>query len=145
MPVQQGAQDHEATFAGQEFWRREIEAFENEPGEAVEGQDFEAQKAGELAIGKELAFKLEGGLLGREEDQRIAVGLAFEGGAHLGKAAESLAAAGGAEEETHGHGGMFVFYQQRAKGNLGRTKSGDADKTQKTGLFNFLAIAALER
>ena len=105
MAVQQSAQDHETTFAGQQFRRREIQAFENKTGEAVKGKNLQARETSELDIGEELAFELKGGLLGREDDQRVAVRLSFEGGAHFGEAAESLAAASGAKKEAHRHEG----------------------------------------
>ena len=118
MPVQQGAQDHQAAFAGQQFRRRQVQLFKDELGEPVEGQDLQARKTGEDGAGEKLAFELEGGLFGREDDQRIAVGLALQRGPHPGETAEGFSAAGGADEEAHGHAGMFMVCERGAKGNL---------------------------
>ena len=50
---------------------------------------------------EQLAFDLKRGLLRRDEDQRRPIRRPGQGGAHFGKTAESLAAAGGAEKEAH--------------------------------------------
>jgi hypothetical protein len=55
---------------------------------------------------------LKRGLLGRKKNERRACGIFFEGCAHFGEAAESFAAAGGAEEKARLHG---LFSRKGAK------------------------------
>ena len=57
--------------------------------------------------GEQLAFELKGGLFGGEQDERRAFGIVPQSSADFHKAAECLAAAGGAEEKSRLHRGIF--------------------------------------
>lgn len=74
--------------------------------EAVEGDNLKSRVAGEVGTFEELAFELERRLLGREEQERWAVGRALQFGTDFLQAAPGLAAAGGAEEEVDAHAAM---------------------------------------
>ena len=104
---EQGAQDHEAPFLIEQFGRGIVEFVENKTREALKRENAQARVAAEGIVGEQLAFELEGGLLGREQNQRRAVRRRSEGGADFRQAAEGLAAAGGAEEEPDLHGPIF--------------------------------------
>ena len=71
----------------------------------------------ERIIRKQLAFELKRGLLGRDQDQRTTIGIIGQCGTHFREAAESLAAAGGAEEKTRLHD-LFSRKDARAQRNL---------------------------
>ena len=76
-------------------------------------------------VGQQLAFELEGGLFGGKQNQRPAfalfrrgkrpAGVFAERGADFGEAAESLAAAGRAEEKARLHTGFFTQRRQGGK------------------------------
>jgi hypothetical protein len=68
---------------------------------------------------KQLPFELEGGLFGRQQDERWTIRACPQGGADFGKAAEGLAAAGGTEEEAHLHTGFFAQSCVRGKKLIG--------------------------
>ena len=67
MPPQQGAQNHDAALGGNQPGRRLVQGFQNEFRQPVEGKNVEPLKPGQFARGQQLAFKLEGGLFGREQ------------------------------------------------------------------------------
>ena len=50
VPQQQGAQHHHPAFVGQQFRRRDVEFFKNEPREPVEGKNFQAREAGNRIV-----------------------------------------------------------------------------------------------
>ena len=78
---------------------------------------MQARAAVERRVGKQLAFELEGGLFGREKNERHAFGIYFERVADFGEAAEGFAAAGGAEEKSHLHG-LFSRIDAREQRNF---------------------------
>ena len=104
---EQGTQHHDAAFGVEQARGDGGEFAEGEVGEAIKRDDLQAGVTGERGVGEQLAFELKCGLLGREENQRRAIGRAEEFGANLGEAAESFAAASGAEEEARLHGESF--------------------------------------
>jgi len=103
MPHEQGAQDHDAAFVVQLFRRRDVQFFKDKLRKALEGENLQARVAVERRVGKQLAFELESGLFGCEENEWRALGIFFERGSDFGEAAEGLAAAGGAEEKSRLH------------------------------------------
>ena len=113
MPQQQGAQHHEPAFGGKQFRRRDVEFFKNELCQPVEGKNLQPREAGNLPGFEQLAFELKCGLFRREKDQWLTGGIAGQCGTDFGEAAESFAAAGGAEEKARLHAGIFT---QRRKG-----------------------------
>jgi hypothetical protein len=64
---------------------------------------------------EQLAFELERGLFGREQNQRRAIGILAQGVADFGQTAEGFAAAGGAEKESRLHTGFFAQRRADAK------------------------------
>ena len=80
-----------------------MELFKNELRQPVEGKNIQTRVAGNSGVAQQLALELEGGLFGCEQNQRIAIRRLRERGAYFSKAAEGLAAAGGAEEEARLH------------------------------------------
>jgi hypothetical protein len=108
MTHKQRSQNHDAAFIGQKFWRRDVQLFENESRETLEGQNVKSREAGKFFAGKQLPLELERGLFGREKNERIAFGIFCEGFADFGQAAESLAAAGWAEKESRLHREFFA-------------------------------------
>lgn len=68
---------------------------------------MQSRVAVEFGVGEQLAFELKGGLLGREQEERRAVGRRDQFPADLREAAEGLAAAGGAEQKSRLHGDGF--------------------------------------
>jgi hypothetical protein len=68
-------------------------------------------------IRKQLAFDLEGGLLGREKDQGTAGGTFGQGVTHFREAAECLAAAGRAKKKARMHD-LFSRKAAKAQRNL---------------------------
>jgi hypothetical protein len=64
--------------------------------------------AGNFTAGEQLPFELEGGLLGREQDQWRAIRIFPQRGADFLKTTERLAAAGRAEEKSRLHTGFFT-------------------------------------
>ena len=65
--------------------------------------------------GEQLAFELKRGLFGRKQNQRWTLRAFPQGGADFGKAAECLAAAGGAEEKSRLHTRFFAQRRTGAK------------------------------
>ena len=61
----------------------------------------------ELRVSEQLTFKLRGGLLGREQQERRAVRRRDQFTADFREAAEGLAAAGGAEQKSRLHRDVF--------------------------------------
>jgi hypothetical protein len=100
---QQRAQNHDPAFVVQLFRRRDAKIFKNETREALERENLQACATVERRVGEQLAFELEGGLFGREKNERRAFGIFFERVADFRKAAEGFAAAGGAEEKARLH------------------------------------------
>jgi hypothetical protein len=70
VPSEQSAQDHQATLFAQSLRRADTQSVENEFGEALKGLDAQPRIASEVGTGEQLAFKLKGRLLGRQEDER---------------------------------------------------------------------------
>jgi hypothetical protein len=103
MPLQQCTQNHCAAFIVQQFWRRDIKFFKNKLREPLKGKNVQPHVTVEGTMGEQLAFELESGLFGREKDKRRATGIVFEQGADFSEAAESFAAAGGAEKNSGLH------------------------------------------
>jgi hypothetical protein len=103
MAQEQRTQNHDAAFVGQKFRRRDVEFFKNETRETLEGQNVESRVTVQRIIGEQLAFKLEGGLFGREKNERRAFGIFFQCVADFGEAAEGFAAAGGSEKKARLH------------------------------------------
>ena len=73
--------------------------------------------AGYFRISEQLAFELERGLLGGEQNQWRAGGIFPQRGADFRQTAEGLAAAGGAEEKARLHG-LFSRKGAKAQRNL---------------------------
>ena len=71
--------------------------------------------AGNFTAGEQLPFELEGGLLGREQDQWRAIRIFPQRGADFLKTTERLAAAGRAEEKARLHTGFFTQRRQGGK------------------------------
>ncbi len=105
--IQQGAQHHHATFVVEPVGLRVGRFAEDELREAIKGKDLQPGVAVQFRIGEELAFELGGGLFGREQQERRAIGRRDQFTTNLREAAESLAAAGGAEQESRLHGVFF--------------------------------------
>ena len=103
----QRAQDHHTAFLGERFRRVKLKFFQNELREPLEGEDLQSRVTLKLRISKQLAFELRGGLLGREQQKRRAVRRCDQFTADFRKAAEGLAAAGGAEQKSRLHGDVF--------------------------------------
>ena len=76
---------------------------------------MQARVAIKRRIRKQLAFELERGLLGREQDQWRAFGIFAQRSADFREAAEGLAAAGGAEEKARLHGRFLAQRRKEAK------------------------------
>ena len=76
-------------------------------GETIEGKDLQPRVTVEFGIGEQLAFDLCGGLLGREQQEWRAVWRRDQLTADFREAAEGLAAASGAEQESRLHGDVF--------------------------------------
>jgi len=108
VPHEQRAQNHDAAFVGQKFRRRDIQFFKKETRQTFERKNVQPGETLQRFVGEQLAFELERGLFGREKNQRLAFGIIFERGADFREAAESFAAAGGAEEKSRSHN--FIFH-----------------------------------
>ena len=116
---EQGAQDHHTALVVQQG-RRGAEGVEQPVREAVEGNDLQARVAGELRVIQELAFELEGGLLGGQQHERRGIaGGAEQLSADFLQAAPGLAAAGGAEKEVNAHGAMVGRGVQSSRSKVG--------------------------
>ena len=116
---EQGAQHHHAALVIEPLRRRGGKFFKDETGEALEGKNLQTGVAGRAVAGEQLAFELEGGLLGREQDERRAGGIGAQRGADFLQAAEGLAAAGGAEKEARLHATVFAQRAEAAKKFIG--------------------------
>ena len=103
VPEKQGAQNHDPAFIAQELRRGDAEFIEDKLSEPLEGKDPEAGIPGQRRSGQQLAFKLESGLFGRQQNERRAVQIFAQGGTDFRQTAKRLAAAGGAGEKLHLH------------------------------------------
>ncbi len=124
MPEQQRAQHHDAAFIVQLVGRRDRQFFQDKSRQPVEGKNVQPRVTGQFPVGEQLAFELERGLFGRQQNQRPArlrLGAAIfpQRGADFGKTAEGLAAAGGTEEKAHLHTGFFAQSRGGAKQFIG--------------------------
>ena len=108
MAQQQGAQDHHTPRLAQIIRRGQPRLFEHETGQPFKGENLQTREPAQRVSGQQLAFELEGGLFRGQQDQRFARRVGGERGADFGEAAPGLAAAGGAEEETHLHADVFA-------------------------------------
>ena len=115
MAHEQRAQDHDAAFVVQLFRRRDVQFFKDKLREALEGENLQARVAVKRIIGEQLALELEGGLFGREKNERRACGIFLERGTDFGEAAEGFTAAGGAEEKARLHD---LFSRKRANAQM---------------------------
>src|ERR1700722_16699626 len=68
MPQQQCAQNHDASFGGQSFWRRDIYFFKNKLSETFKGQDLQSREAGDFSGGEQLSFQLKRRLFRRKQN-----------------------------------------------------------------------------
>ncbi len=134
---EQRAQHHHAAFVIKQV-RHSAEGVEQPAREAVEGDDLQSRVTGELRVIEELSFELEGGLLGRKEQERRACGRAEQLGADFLEAAPGLAAAGGTEEEVDAHTAMVGREVQSSRFKVHRARGLAACGT---GLF-LLSLAA---
>ena len=107
MPENQRPQNHDAPLLGERFRRVNLEVFQNELREPLEGQDVQPRVTLELRIAQQLTFELGSGLFGREQKQRRAVRRRDQFTADLRKAAEGLAAASGSEQKSRLHTDVF--------------------------------------
>ena len=103
----QRAQDHESPFLIQQLRRRVVQFVKNKTREALERKNLQPRVTTEQNNGEQLAFELKRGLLRREQNQRWPIWRRFERSADFRQAAESLAAASGAEEEPDLHAPIF--------------------------------------
>ena len=114
MSQQQRTQYHQAAFGGQKFRRRDVEFLKDEFRQPVEGKDLQSRETGNFPAFQQLAFELERGLFGREQDERRAVGRLRQHGADFGETSERLAAARRTEEKARLH--KECFTQKRRGG-----------------------------
>ena len=102
-PRQQRAQDHRASLFGQQRRSGPAQLFEDKIGQTLEGENLQAGVSGHRRIGQELPFQLEGGLLGRQQQERRAVRLRQKGLANFRQTLESLSRSGGSEQKARLH------------------------------------------
>ena len=107
MPENQRTQDHHASLLRERLRRVKLEFFQDELREPLEGEDVKPRVTLELRVSEQLTFKLRGGLLGREQQERRAVRRRDQFTADFREAAEGLAAASGAEQKSRLHGDVF--------------------------------------
>jgi hypothetical protein len=103
VPGQQGAEHHHAAFFGEQRRPGPAQLFEHISREALEGENLQARVAGQVGVAKELAFQLEGGLFGGEEDEGRSLQIIAERGANIRQAPEGFPGAGRTEEESRSH------------------------------------------
>ena len=92
MAAQQGAQHHDPALFGEEGAFGRAGGVEDEPGEALEGEDLKAREAGKRRVGKDLALQLKGRLFWGEHHQGRAFGIVAQAGANFLQAAAGFAA-----------------------------------------------------
>jgi hypothetical protein len=119
VPYQQRAQNHDATFGGKDFGRRNLEFFQDEPGESLQGQNVQPRVTGDFTIRQQLTFNLERGLFGREKNQGFAARIVVQDAPDPRQAAAGFATAGRPEEKLHAHN-LFSRKDRRAQRNLSR-------------------------
>ena len=95
--------------------RRDGQGVKDKPRQPLERKNVQPRVAGQRVPGQQLAFELEGGLFGREQDQRQAFRRSRQGGADFGQTAERLAAAGRTEEKARLHALLFAQSREIAK------------------------------
>ncbi len=103
VPCQQGAEHHDSSFFGEQRRPGPAQLFEHISREALEGENLQARVAGQVGVAKELAFQLESGLLGSEENEGRPLRVVAERGANFRQAPESFPGAGRTEEESRSH------------------------------------------
>jgi len=107
-PGQEGAQNHDAAFFRQERGPGPAQLFENKSGQALEGKNLKARVAGQSGAAEELAFQLESGLPGGEENQGRPLGIPAQRGADFRQAPESFPGAGRTEEKSRLHAPLLA-------------------------------------
>jgi hypothetical protein len=116
VPHQQGAQHHHASFLGKQSRRHwGGERVEDEPREPLERKNVQSRVSWQGAVGEQLAFELERGLLGRKQNQRRAFRRLMQCLADFRQTAKRLAAAGWTEEKMRLHAGFLTQRRKDAK------------------------------
>ena len=92
-----------------------MERVENELREAIKGKDLQPCETGKFFVREQLAFDLKRSLLGREQDERRAIGCGGERGTDFREAAEGFSTASGTEEKARLHGEVLTQRYEAAK------------------------------
>jgi hypothetical protein len=103
VPREKGAKHHDAAFLGKQHGAGPAQLLEHKGGKSLEGENLQARVAGQRRVGQELAFQLEGGLLGGEENEGRSLRIIAQRRANFGQAPESFPGAGRTEEESRAH------------------------------------------
>ena len=114
-PRQQRVQHHDASVFGQERRLRLAGPCQHEFGQTLKGKNLQARVTLQIRIRQELPFQLEGGLFGRQQNERRPVRFRQQRLANFRQAAESFPRPGRTEQKARMHPAFVAQNQPRAK------------------------------